>query len=187
MTTFRLLRVPFALAILTGCSSGDGRSAAPPSMLPSTMIPTGPAEQTGSLPTSSPAGGTGNLTSGRLTFQLSGDVEVEKTLATLVNSVYAPPPGGLAIVWTAGGADASTVGLGGSTFTGTRETSPSLSVSVTAQTSRGIARFVSTEGECAITIVVASADEIAGAFECDELVGSSGEVVDASASFVATG
>lgn len=189
MKTVRILLVAGAIATLAACSSGDG-SNSPSPLLPSPATgPTGATATgpTASLPTTSPGSATGNLTSGEVTFQLSGDVEAEKTLRSLTSAVYSPPPGGLAIVWTAGGTDASTIGLGGSTFTGTQPTSPTLSVSVTAQTSEGIAQFLSIDGECEVTIDVAVQDEISGSFTCAGLVGSAGEVVSASASFRATG
>jgi len=182
MTTSRVLYVAFAVATLSACSNDE----VPRVDAPSVATPTSPAASpTAGTPTSTP-GGTGKLTSGSVTIQLSGDVELERTLETLVNTFYTPPPGGLTIVWTAGDENATTVGLGGSTFTGTRETSQTLSVSVVAQTSDGIARFVSTAGECRITIDIADADEFSGTFRCVDLVATSGEVVDASASFVAT-
>lgn len=188
MMTVRILPLAFAVGAFAACSSGNGSIGSTPTpVLPPRA--TGPTATgpTGSLPTTSPGSATGNLTSGEVTFQLSGDVEVEKTLRSLTNAAYAPPPGGLAIVWTAGGTDASTIGLGGGTFTGTQPTSPRLSVSVTAQTSDGIARFLSVDGECEVTIDVAVQDEISGSFSCTGLVGSAGEVVTVSASFRATG
>jgi hypothetical protein len=190
MMTVRILPFALAVAAFAACSSGDGSIGStptpvlPPATGPTDTAATGP---TAPLPTTSPGSATGKLTSGEVTFQLSGDVEVEKTLRSLTNAVYAPPPGGLAIVWTAGGTDASTVGLGGATFTGTQTTSATLSVSVTAQTSEGIARFLSIDGECEVTIDVAVQDEISGSFSCTGLVGSAGEVVTVSASFRATG
>jgi hypothetical protein len=187
MTTSRVLHVAFAVATLTACSNADRTTmevSTTPTDVSRAATPASPTE-TVALPTSSPAGGTGNLTAGRVQLLMLGDVEVEKSLSTLVSTAYAPPGGGFAIVWTAGGDDATTVGLGGSTFTGTRATSPSLSVSITAQTSDGVYRFVSTAGECDVTIGVAAPDEIAGAIECADLVAASGEVVDAVASFVA--
>lgn len=183
MRTSRMLNGAFAVATFTAFTACTN---APPATMPSSF-PTDALGATGAEPAASPSGRTGTLTSGRLTIQLSGDVEVERTLETLVSTFYAPPPGGLTIVWTAGGDDATTVGMGGSTFMGTRETSPTLSVSVVAQTTGGLARFVSTAGECDVTIDVASQNEISGRFECDTLVATSGEVVDASASFAATG
>jgi hypothetical protein len=190
MMTVRILPFAFAVATFAACSSGnDSTGSTTTPVVPPATGPTGPTATgpTAPLPTTSPGSATGNLTSGEVTFQLSGDVEVEKTLRSLTNAVYAPPPGGLAIVWTAGGTDPSTIGLGGASFTGTQTTSPELSVSVSAQTSDGIARFLSIDGECEVTIDVAVEDEVSGSFSCTGLVGSAGEVVAVSASFSATG
>jgi hypothetical protein len=118
---------------------------------------------------------------------VTGDVQATKALTSLVSSVYSPPPGGMAIVWTAGGTDATTFGLGGLSFTGTQPTTPTLSLTLTVQTAGQFSSFVSTAGECTVTIGVAGADQIAGVFTCSGLVGSDGEVVDASGSFAAQG
>ena len=142
---------------------------------------------TGALPTSSPASATGNLAAGQATLTVTGDVRATKALTSLVSSVYSPPPGGMAIVWTAGGTDATTFGLGGLSFTGSRPTAPTLSLTLTVQTEGRVSSFVSTAGECTVTIGVADADQIAGVFTCSGLVGSEGEVVDASGSFAAQG
>ena len=72
------------------------------------------------LPTATKGSATGNLESGQAAFTVSGDLRGSKTLTTLVTAAYAPPPGVLAIVWAAGGADASNAGLGGLSFTGTK-------------------------------------------------------------------
>jgi hypothetical protein len=180
-----MLLAAFAITAMTACVNDDPTVARPSPGAP--MLPSGSTSGEGAVPTGSTSDRTGSLTSGHLTLQLSGDVEVEKTLDNLVSTFYAPPPGGLTIVWTGGDDDATTVGVGGSTFTGTRPSSPELSVSVVAQTPGSFVRFVSTAGECSVTLDVANADRISGSFDCDELVATSGEVVEASASFVATG
>lgn len=184
MRTLRFLLVLSAVATSVACT--DPNTAPPPSPT-SAFRPETPTVSPGALPTTSPGAATGNLTSGQVTVRLSGDVEVEKTLRSLTTAVYAPPPGALAIVWTAGGTDASVVGLGGASFTGSRPTSPTLSLSVTAQTSDGIASFLSIAGECEVTIDVAGEKEISGRFSCADLVSSTGDIVDVSASFDATG
>jgi hypothetical protein len=141
--------------------------------------PTGPASgPTGIPPTISPGPGTGTLVAGQAAVSVAGDVQATKALASLVSSVYSPPPGGMAIVWTAGGTDATTFGLGGLSFTGSQPTAPTLSLTLTVQTEGRISSFVSTAGECTVTI---------GVFTCSGLVGSGGEVVDVSGSFAAQG
>lgn len=165
-------------------------SAFPPTG--ATGTPTGPPTEPATGPTGTgPTGGIpiseGSLTSGELTLQLSGDLEVETTIANLISGVFAPPPGGMAVVWTAGGADATTVGIGGTSFLGSRPTEPSLSITIAAQTPEGIASFLSIDGECTVTIDVADQGELAGSFVCDDLEDPTGVLVDASGSFRATG
>jgi hypothetical protein len=127
-----MIRVPVPLALVVvavlgaACSEdeGTGPLPTPSSACPSDPAgPTGPSAtgldgvtggaggQTGGLPTTSPALATGTLTEGELRYELTGSVQLHKTLPVLVTAVYTPPPGGFAIVWTAGGSDASTVGL----------------------------------------------------------------------------
>lgn len=193
MDTARITLVLLALVSSAWACSADERT--PPSV-PSSRFPvesptvdgtTGTTGATGGLPTTSPGAATGNLSDGEVTVRVRGDVVTETTLRRLISAIYAPPPGGFAVVWTAGGTDASTVGIGGGSFTGTQPTSPTLSLSITTQTPEGIASFFSVDGECDVTIEVAAADELSGGFECRDLVAATGEAVDVSASFSATG
>lgn len=180
-----------ALIALVAFVAACGDDDAPASVLPSSAFSSQTPAATGS-PLPQPTGvrggsAAGGLTSGQVTLQLSGDVEVERTIASLVSAVYSPPPGGMAVVWTAGGQDATTVGIGGESFTGSRPTAPALSLTISAQTPDGIASFLSTGGECTVTIEVAEEDELAGTFVCDDLEDVTGVVVDVSGSFLATG
>jgi hypothetical protein len=197
---------PLALAVVAllgaACSGEEGTGTLP---TPSSAFPSESAGPTGigssgatggssgqstgasGLPTTSPALATGNLTDGELRYELTGAVQLSKTLPVLVTAVYAPPPGGFAIVWTAGGTDASTVGLGGMSFVGTRPTAPTLSLSITAQSADGLWTFLSLDGECDVTIDVAESGALAGGFRCTELVSDDGLAVGVSASFEAVG
>jgi hypothetical protein len=142
---------------------------------------------TGDLPTTTAGAATGRVSSGQAAFTLTGDLRTSKALANLVSTVYAPPPGGMALVWTAGGNDETTVGLGGISFTGTQPTSPSLSLTITVQDKGAITAFISSAGECTVTIGLASANQISGAFNCTDLSAGSDVVVDATGSFNAQG
>ena len=187
---------PFALA---SCSSDEEPPVVPPSSAfpsgPTARTPPPPTGATGSpptgptavLPTIAPGSAIGNLSEGQAAVTITGEVQASKTLVNLVSAIYSPPPGGMAIVWTAGGTDATTLGIGGLSFTGSRPTAPTLSLTLTVQTKTGISSFVSTAGECTITIGEVSAEQIAAAFTCSDLVGADGEVVDASGSFAARG
>jgi hypothetical protein len=192
-TTVRLAIALVALAAAsTACSEPDDRpTPSPSSAFPGTaaVVPTGargPAIGTG--PTSGEASGPDvasvELSSGRITMQLSGEVEAETTLDEVTSALYAPPPGALAIVW-ASEADANVVGLGGTSFVGTRPTSATLTLTITAQTGGDIANFVSVNGECEVSIDVATGNRLAGSFTCTGLISSAGRVADVSASFEA--
>ncbi|MGA9161014.1 MAG: hypothetical protein WB297_09160 [Actinomycetota bacterium] len=88
---------------------------------------------------------------------------------------------------TAGGTDPSTVGIGGLSLTGTQPTSPTLSLTITVQDENAFTTFISSAGECRITIGQASADRVSGAFTCTDLSGGSDVVVDVAGSFDAQG
>jgi hypothetical protein len=192
-TTVRLAFPLVALALMAGtCSEPEDLPLpSPSSALPSETAPvvtgpspTGTTGATGSSGASAPGPGAGELTRGRITMQISGEVEAEATLDQLISAVYSPPPGSLAIVW-ASGTDANVVGLGGDSFVGSRPTSPTLTLTITAQTGGDIASFVSVDGECEVSILVAERDRVFGSFTCAGLTSSAGRVADVSASFEA--
>jgi hypothetical protein len=177
------------VALTAGCSGDSGTPpTSPSSALPSPTTPSpgatsGPTGTTG--PTIPPL--EGDLRRGELAFQLSGDLEVERVLTRLIGGMLTPPPGSFALVWAAGETEATVVGIGGTSFTGTQSTSPELSLTLTVQSADGITSFRSIRGECEITFDVAEEDEVEGGFACADLVGEAGETVDASASFSASG
>jgi len=182
------------LAFLGACSKDEPTTVVEPT---SAFQPTGATRPTaetggatgttGELPTTTAGVTTRKVSSGQAAFTLTGDIRTSKTLANLVSTVYAPPPGGMALVWTAGGNDATTVGLGGISFTGTEPTSPSLSLTITVQDKGAITAFISSAGECTVTIGLASGSQISGAFNCTGLSAGSNVVVDATGSFNAQG
>jgi hypothetical protein len=144
-----------------------------------------PSGGTGEPPTQPPVptGSTGEVSDGAAALSVSGDIVASKAIDDLVSSVYRPPPGGMALVWTAGGTDATTIGLGGLSFTGSQRTSPTLSLTITLQIDDEIATFQSMAGECSITIGAAEANQITGAFSCTDLEGDGGQVISATGSF----
>lgn len=198
MRNRRTLIAPMALlvplAFLGACSKDKPTTVVEPT---SAFQPTGATRPTAetsavtgttsSLPTTTAGVATGKVSSGQAAFTLTGDIRTSKTLAKLASTVYAPPPGGMALVWTAGGNDATTVGLGGISFTGTEPTSPSLSLTITVQDKGAITAFISSAGECTVTIGLASGSQISGAFNCTGLSAGSNVVVDATGSFNAQG
>jgi hypothetical protein len=197
----RTLIAPMALllplAFLGACSKDEPTpvveptSAFQPTGSTGATAATGPTAETGgttgNLPTTTAGAATGKVSSGQAAFTLTGDIRTSKALGNLVSTVYAPPPGGMALVWTAGGNDATTVGLGGISFTGTQPTSPSLSLTITVQDKGGITAFISSAGECTVTIGLADASQISGAFNCTDLSAGPGATVDATGSFNAQG
>jgi hypothetical protein len=194
----RTLIAPMALllslALLGACSKDEPTTVVEPTSAFQPTGATGPTAETGGatgttgkLPTTTAGVATGKVSSGQAAFTLSGDIRTSKTLANLVSTVYAPPPGGMALVWTAGGNDATTVGLGGISFTGTQPTSPSLSLTITVQDKGAITAFISSAGECTVTIGLASGSQISGAFNCTGLSAGSNVMVDATGSFNAQG
>ena len=189
-----VLLAPIALA--PACSDDESPSVVEPSSAfgatgetgstGATGAPTGATGEPPSLPPL-PTGSTGEVSDGAAALSVSGDIVTSKAIGNLVSSAYAPPPGGMALVWTAGGTDATTIGLGGLSFTGSQRTSPTLSLTLTVQTDDDIASFQSMDGECSITIGAAGASQISGTFTCTDLQGDGGQVIDATGSFDAQG
>ena len=181
------LLVPIALT--SACSEDEPPSVVEPSSAfgenGDTATATGETAPTIEIPSTGATGGT--VAAGQAALSVTGDVQASKAIGNLVSSVYAPPPGGMALVWTAGGTDATTLGLGGLSFTGSQRTSPTLSLTLTVQNGNEIVSFQSSAGECSITIGAAEANQIAGTFSCTDLRGDGGQVVDATGSFNAQG
>jgi collagen type I alpha len=185
------------LALASACSEDEPPSVVVPSSAFGETGETGTTGATGGVPTGEtgeppieipPTGATGgNVEAGQAALSVTGDIQASKAVGNLVSSVYAPPPGGMALVWTAGGTDATTIGLGGLSFTGSQRTSPTLSLTLTVQTDDGIANFQSMNGECSITIGAAGANQVSGTFTCTDLQGDGGQVIDATGSFNAQG
>ena len=163
----------------TGITGGSGSSEATGA--------SGPTSATGGLPTTSPGSATGHVNGGSVSFKTTGNVKIERTLEQMVSTVYEPPPAGaLVLVWTAGESNATTVGIGGASFSGTMPTSSTLVLTLVIQTSDGVGAFQSRAGECEITIDVATQNEIAGTFRCSDLAAPTGQqVVDVTGSFQA--
>ncbi len=203
----RIAAAALGLALVAALGTACDDEPAPPpasptSALPSaTSAPTGPTGRTGPSGASGPTGvasgptgalpspgsGDGTLSTGRVDLQISGDVRLDATLTNLLSGVVSPPPGGFAVVWTAGGMDATTVGIGGGATVGTHPTSPSLVLSLVAPSAGGLHSWTSTEGECEVTIATAAAARLTGSFTCRDLASTDGAVVDVSATFQATG
>jgi hypothetical protein len=180
---------PFFTTGPSGASGAPTGASGAPSGATATgpVPPPGPSGSTGSLPTASPGSGTGNINAGSLTIRTSGSIRVTKTLKEMISTVYGAPPSGMALVWTAGGVDPSTVGFGGLSFTGTEPTSPTLIVTITVPTrDGGFESFTSQSGECNVTISTATTNALRGAFRCSSL-SSGSATIGAVGSFQASG
>ena len=183
------------VAMLGAACAGDAPAspASPTSAFPSgTGTASGPtgtiaSGPTDALPSPDPGGDSGDLVQGTLGLQIAGDVELETSLPRLITGVVTTAPGAFAVVWAGAGADATTVGIGGGSFVGTQTSSPTLVLAITAQTADGLFTWVSTAGECEVRLEEADTDRVQGTFTCHGLSTGSGEVVDVSASFQATG
>jgi len=186
--TVSAILVALLTLFVTACGGGE---AAPPAS-PSPVLPSGSttgspsASGTDGLPTLPP--GTGDeLIEGSLHLEMSGAVRVEEELTGLITGVAAAPPGAFALVWSDGGSRATTFGIGGASFVGTRPTTSTLVLTIAVQTDSGFATWISSAGECQITIDTAEATAVVGRFRCEDLASSDGEVVDVSGEFRATG
>jgi hypothetical protein len=206
-----ILGTVLATTVLAGCSAEPERPPAlPSSFFSSTPGPTGATGATGTGPSGSshgasgtpgalptgPTGSTGstgadpgNLSHGVLSIRVTGDLRAQNTLRELISAEYSPPPNGtLALVWTAGGIDPTTVGIGGLSFVGTQPTALTLTMTITVQSADGgFETFVSSGGECRVTLAPPSASQISGSFRCSSLRSSSGVTVDVAATFAASG
>ena len=191
----RLVAAVLAVLAMLGAACG-GEDPAPPAS-PSSALPSGTGAAsgptgatasgpTGALPSPNP-GGSGDLVQGTLGLRIAGDVELETSLPRLITGVVTPAPGAFAVVWAGAGADATTVGIGGGSSVGTQASSPTLVLTITAQTADGLFTWISTAGECEVGLEAVDADRFQGTFTCHDLTSSSGETVDVAASFRATG
>jgi hypothetical protein len=163
----------------TGSSSGP--SAGPTSSLQS-LAP-------GTLPTSSAGAATGTLRGGTASIHLDGDLTGDVSLLLLASpSLYSPPPGSLAVVWTDG---LQTLGITGNSFLGTFDTSLTLSLSLLVRNGAEQVVLESSAGECSITMDTAIERSFAGSFICRRLDGSTAAglalTVSATGTFSASG
>lgn len=200
-TSIRITLALLTIAALAAACSNDGEvGPSPSSAFPTeTSGATGDTAVTGATGSTSttgttgatgasgltgiPGSGLGSVSSGTATIRTTGSIRVRRTVGELVTRVYEPPPGTLALTWTAGEGNATTLSIGGTSFTGTMATSSSLTLTIVVQASGGLGAFMSRGGECEITIATATDEGLAGTYECSDLTDPSGQVVDASGTF----
>ena len=145
--------------------------------------PNGDTRSPGQPPTSSPA--PGNVSQGTASVQVAGDLEAEFSAPLASPMTYSPPPGAFALRWVKA---KQGIGIASPAFTGTRRTSPDLSIIIIVDAGETIASFSSMKHECNLTIGRANANQVAGSFTCAELKSADGSMtVDASGRFSASG
>jgi hypothetical protein len=188
----RRLAGAVALAmLLAACGSSAGSTEANPTPNAS---PTGVTGDTGvtvngssSVPPSGPAGTTGVLNSGAASITITGDVSESTSLDRLSGLVaYAPPPDAFFVGWTDAGGD-QVLTMAGQTFTGTRQTSDALMLSLHVVDDAGAHTFSSTAGECSVEVAEAAATSLSGSVSCVGLKGERGVTVGVVGTFEATG
>jgi hypothetical protein len=170
-------------ALTSACSTtgvGHGASISPPP--PAAVSPSATVSPS---PTGSP-GPASPLTSGAASVALSGDLTTSVSLAPLAEpAVWAPPPAPMDLTW---GTGAEQMRLAGTSFVSRAQTGPERTLSFTVRGSDGAVEFVSSGGECSITITPALPDNMGGLFTCTALTDAEGTVtVDARGVFSASG
>jgi hypothetical protein len=184
-TTRRLLAVGVVLASLTGCS-GSEASSTPNSGGAPPVLPTGSGSlNPGNLPTGVP-GGTGTLTNATASLEVNGDLQASIGFADVYGAtVYAPPPVSTLVVGFVGSKPSEVLAIGGRADVGATQTSATLGLNFVVETpDGGVATFLSTQGECTVTIETAEATHVAGTFECSDISTADGRyTVGATGSF----
>lgn len=165
----RLLTVTAVSAVLLQGCGGDGGGG-------STVEAPSPGTETQGPEAS------GRLRSGEASVEVTGDLRSSFTVPLIGDSVYSPPPGGMALSYSDD--RGNFFGIGGITFTGSEETSLELSVTITVGR-ESPQLFVSTAGECTVSISRADATGVQGQAECDDLANERRAIV-ASAVFSAS-
>lgn len=165
----------------------------PPATGPAVSSPavTGPAGTgatgaTGAPPTGSP-GVTGAVNTGTASVSTTGVLTTQVTYTTLASpAIWAVPPGGMALNWTATRNQA--LGISGASFTAQQPTAPERLLQFSVQGPDGLVLFQSSAGECLVTITPALPNQMGGTFLCTNIQSEDGSItVNAQGSFSAAG
>lgn len=141
---------------------------------------------TASSPTAQPTEvqGLKGVKTGEAAVEVSGDLRASLDLKELITpAVFQPPPGGLAINWKDDERDL--FGIGGTSFTGSQDTTEELVLSLAVNDANGFHNFISSAGECTITIDRADPTGVEGSFDCTNL-GNGADTIDATGTFSAS-
>ena len=173
------------VAVLTAActTTGIGRG---PSALPSPPNNSSPSPTVSPSPTGSPGPASG-LVTGLATVSVSGDLTLDVRFTRIATpAVWAPPPAPMDITWQ--GTSVRQLRLAGTSFLSRAGTSADRALSFTVVGPSGPVEFVSTAGECSVTITPALPDNMGGIFTCTLLTDVEGvTTVDARGTFSATG
>jgi len=147
---------------------------------------TGVTGATGAPPTGSP-GVTGAVNTGTASVSTTGVLTTQMTYTTLASpAIWAVPPGGMALNWTATGNQA--LGISGASFTAQQRTAPERLLQFSVQGPDGLVLFQSSAGECLVTITPALPNQMGGTFLCTNIQSEDGSItVNAQGSFSAAG
>jgi hypothetical protein len=181
------------LALAAGACTKDEQVThfgPPPGMLPTStpsFNPSSTSTATSSTEPSASPGIVGNMRTGGASVTTAGGVNATLTLTKLAAPAFwTPPPGDISLRWT--GADQASLSLVGSAFTSRQPTSATVTLSFSIPGESAPFLFVSSAGECFVTISAAMPDQMSGIFDCGTLASSDGKVtVTARGTFTASG
>ncbi|HEY5860942.1 MAG TPA: hypothetical protein VIX62_11710 [Actinomycetota bacterium] len=147
---------------------------------------TGATGATGAPPTGSP-GVTGAVNTGTASVSTTGVLTTQVAYTTLASpAIWAVPPGGMALNWTATRNQA--LGISGASFTAQQPTATERLLQFSVQGPDGLVLFQSSAGECLVTITPALANQMGGTFLCTNIQSEDGSItVNAQGSFSAAG
>jgi hypothetical protein len=182
------------LALAAGACNKDEQVThfgPPPGLLPTStpsFNPSSTSTATSSTGASATPGIVGNMRTGGASVITAGGVNATLTLTKLdAPALWTPPPGDISLRWT--GAGQASLSLVGPAFTSRQPTSATVTLSFSIPGSESAAfLFISSAGECFVTISAAMPDQMSGIFDCGTLASSDGKVtVTARGTFTASG
>jgi hypothetical protein len=188
--------VLFLAAAIGACGDDDVPTPVRPSSAfgtddPGTTAPPEPGDGGASSPPATggnDAPGTGGeiVTGSRAKLEVSGDIRTSIELDRVQQpAILMEPPGGIGVGWS--DADLGNLfTIAGVSFIGKRDTDPTtiLTLSLTPKPTAGAVTFVSTSGECTITIDALSGAAARGTFICRDLSEQAGNrTIDVAGSF----
>jgi hypothetical protein len=169
------------MAVLSACSSNSssGFSPSPLPPPPSISLPPVPTPSTGP---GSPIPLPVSLHSGSAHVRVTGGLKAKLTLPLRAGGAYARSPGSFSVSFIDRRGNALIVD--GTTPTGHAKTSSALTLSIVVQAKKANA-FPSSQGECTVTFISATASGFSARFRCGKL-SRGGKTIRASGTFSAS-